>query len=87
MTPGQVTDVARAAIIVMLKLGGPLMALSLVIGLIVSFFQALTQLQEHTLTFVPKMLVTIVATLLLAPFMLSTLSNFTVQIMNRIASG
>jgi flagellar biosynthetic protein FliQ len=87
MTPSQVTDVARAAIVVMLKLGGPIMALSLVIGLIVSFFQALTQLQEHTLTFVPKMLVTIVATLLLAPFMLSTLSTFTVQIMDRIAAG
>jgi flagellar biosynthesis protein FliQ len=87
MTGSEAIGVGQDAIIVMLKLGAPIMLLSLAVGLIISFFQALTQIQEATLTFVPKMLVTLVVTLFLMPFMLGTLSSFTERIMDRIVAG
>jgi flagellar biosynthetic protein FliQ len=79
-------EVVTEALVVSLKLGGPVMALSLGVGLIISLFQALTQIQEMTLTFVPKILVIFIALLLLAPFMLSTLITFTQGLADRIIS-
>lgn len=76
-------EVGRDAVIVTLKVGAPLMLIALLIGLVISLFQALTQIQEVTLTFVPKIIVVFVAMLLLAPFMLQTLTDFTVRIMQR----
>jgi flagellar biosynthesis protein FliQ len=76
-------EVGRDAVIVTLKLGAPLMLIALLIGLVISLFQALTQIQEVTLTFVPKIIVVFVAMLLLAPFMLHTLSDFTERIMQQ----
>ncbi len=76
-------EIGRDAVIVTLKLGAPLMLLSLLIGLIISLFQALTQIQEVTLTFVPKIVVVFISMLLLAPFMLHTLTDFTERIMQR----
>lgn len=76
-------EVGRDAVIVTLKLGAPLMIIALLIGLIISLFQALTQIQEVTLTFVPKIIVVFVAMLLLAPFMLHTLVDFTERIMQQ----
>ncbi|HEY3917758.1 MAG TPA: flagellar biosynthesis protein FliQ [Stellaceae bacterium] len=87
MTSSDVLVIARDAIIVALKLGAPAMLLALVVGLIISFFQALTQIQEMTLTFVPKMIVILLSLLLFLPFMLSTLESFTQQLMGRIISG
>ena len=77
-------EVSRDAVIVVLKIGTPIMLISLIVGLIISLFQALTQIQEATLTFVPKILVVFVSLLLLAPFMLHTLTDFTEQLMQRI---
>ena len=79
-------DVSRDAIWALLKIGAPLMFVALVTGLIVSLFQALTQIQEMTLAFVPKIIVIFVATLIMLPFMLATLTTFTEQIMDRIVS-
>jgi flagellar biosynthesis protein FliQ len=76
-------EVGRDAVIVTLKLGAPLMLIALLIGLVISLFQALTQIQEVTLTFVPKIIVVFVSMLLLAPFMLHTLVDFTERIMQR----
>lgn len=87
MTSADVLVVARDAIIVALKLGAPAMLLALGVGLVISFFQALTQIQEMTLTFVPKMIVILLSLLLFLPFMLSTLTSFTQQLMGRIISG
>ena len=87
MTPADAIDLAREAIIVSLKLGAPVMLLSLGIGLLISLFQALTQIQEMTLTFVPKIVVIMTALLLLFPFMLSTLSGFTEHLVTRIIHG
>jgi flagellar biosynthesis protein FliQ len=87
MTPSDAMMVAREAIFVTLKMGAPAMLLALVVGLAVSFVQALTQIQEATLTFVPKMIVILLSLLLLLPFMLQTLSAFTRDLMERIISG
>jgi flagellar biosynthetic protein FliQ len=84
MNATDVLDVMREAIVVMIKMGGPIMMLTLVIGLAISVFQALTQIQEMTLTFVPKMLAVFGALLILMPFMLATLVAFTEQIADRI---
>lgn len=87
MTPNDAIDIGRDAIIVSLKLGGPIMLLALVVGLIISLFQALTQIQETTLTFVPKIVAILLAMLLLLPFMLSTLTAFTERLFDRVVSG
>lgn len=87
MTSADALSIAREAIIVALKLGAPAMLLALAVGLAISFFQALTQIQEMTLTFVPKMVVILLSLLLFLPFMLSTLSSFTESLMGRIVSG
>jgi len=87
MTPADALTIARDTIIVALKLGAPAMLLALAVGLVISFFQALTQIQEMTLTFVPKMIIILLSLLLFLPFMLSTLSSFTEGLMGRIVSG
>ncbi len=84
MDEAALLEVSRDAVIVVLKIGTPIMLISLIVGLIISLFQALTQIQEATLTFVPKILVVFVSLLLLAPFMLHTLTDFTEQLMQRI---
>ncbi len=86
MDEAAVLEIGRDAIIVMLKMAAPLMLISLIVGLIISLFQALTQIQEMTLTFVPKMLVIFISLLLFAPFMLHTLIDFTEQLMSRMGS-
>lgn len=86
MNEADTLEVAREATLVMLKIAGPTMVLALVVGIAISVVQALTQIQEMTLTFVPKMLAIFVSLLLFMPFMLGTLNEFTRQIMERIAS-
>ena len=83
MDEAALLEVGRDAVIVTLKLGAPLMLIALLIGLVISLFQALTQIQEVTLTFVPKIIVVFIAMLLLAPFMLHTLTDFTERIMQQ----
>jgi flagellar biosynthesis protein FliQ len=80
-------DLAHETVVVALKLGAPVMLLALVVGLAISFLQALTQIQEMTLTFVPKMLVILVSILVLLPFMIQTLTTFTQSLVSRIISG
>jgi flagellar biosynthetic protein FliQ len=87
MTPADAVDIARDAIVVSLKLGGPVMLLALVIGLVISLFQALTQIQEQTLTYVPKIVAILLAVVLLLPFMLETLTSFTGRLFERIVTG
>jgi flagellar biosynthetic protein FliQ len=84
MNETEVLDIGREAIWVMIKAAGPLMIVALVVGLLISIFQALTQIQEATLTFVPKMLVLFVGMLLFLPFMLATLRGFTLELFDRI---
>ncbi|PPR24528.1 MAG: Flagellar biosynthetic protein FliQ [Alphaproteobacteria bacterium MarineAlpha10_Bin1] len=87
MNAPEVIDIGREAIYALLKMGGPIMAIALVVGLVVSLFQALTQIQEMTLTFVPKIIVIFLAVLVLLPFMISTLMTFSQGLFDRIATG
>ena len=68
MTPADVLEVAQEALYVMLKVGGPIMGVALIIGLSISFVQALTQIQEMTLSFIPKIIFTLGMAFLLLPF-------------------
>ncbi len=86
MDATDVLEVAREAIIVVLKIGGPIMLIALVVGLIISLIQALTQIQEMTLAFVPKILVIFTSILLFLPYMISTLTGFTERLVDRIVS-
>lgn len=85
MDEAALLEITRNAVIVTLKVATPVMLIALVVGLIISLFQALTQIQEATLTFVPKILIVFASLLLLAPFMLHTLVDFTEQLMARVA--
>lgn len=87
MNTVEVVDIGREAIYALLKMGGPIMAIALVVGLLVSLFQALTQIQEMTLTFVPKIIVIFLAVLVMLPFMISTLMTFSQGLFDRIATG
>jgi flagellar biosynthesis protein FliQ len=80
-------EIAHQTIVVALKLGAPIMLASLAVGLVIALLQALTQIQEMTLTFVPKLVVILVAVLILLPFMLATLTQFTEALMGRIIAG
>lgn len=81
MNATDVLEVSREAIWVMLKISAPLMLVALVVGLVISLFQALTQIQEQTLTFVPKILVLFAVFVLTIPFMSTTLIEFTRELM------
>ena len=84
MNETEIIDVARDAIFVALKIaGGPMLA-ALVVGIIISVFQALTQIQEQTLIFVPKIFVIFISVLLMMPFMLGTLETFVRSLADRI---
>ena len=84
MNEAEVIEICRQAVIVMLKLMGPILLAGLVVGIIVSLFQTVTQIQETALTFIPKMVVVFGITLWLLPFMLSTLGGFTQTLSDRI---
>jgi flagellar biosynthetic protein FliQ len=80
----EILDISREAIFVILKLGGPAMVLALVVGVAISVFQALTQIQEQTLTFMPKIIVIFLSMLVLLPYMFETLNSFTHDMVDRI---
>ena len=87
MTSGAILDIARDGIVVFLKVGGPLMVIALVVGLIVSLVQALTQIQEQTLVFVPKIVAVFAALLLFLPFMGDAMAGYMGRVAARIATG
>ncbi|MFJ7830099.1 flagellar biosynthesis protein FliQ [Peribacillus sp. NPDC097284] len=76
MSADYVIDVAEKGIYMVLIVAGPLMLIALVVGLLVSIFQATTQIQEQTLAFVPKIVAVLLALILLAPWMLSHLLSY-----------
>ena len=80
----EIAPILREALWVMLKLGGPPLIAALVTGLIVSLIQAVTQINEATLVFLPKLLVLCAALAVLGPFMSGTLNDFTHSLMDRL---
>ena len=73
MTEGMVMDLARHALTITLQLALPILLVSLVSGLVISIFQAVTQINEMTLAFVPKILAVVAAAVILGPWMLNSL--------------
>lgn len=73
-------EIAAEALLLVIWLSLFPLIVSLVVGLLISFFQALTQIQEQTLTFVPKIIATILTILITAPFMLNQLENFSKKV-------
>ncbi len=86
MTPEQVLDLTHEAILVMIKLGAPVMLVALVVGILIALAQALTQMQEATLSFVPKLLAIFVTGLLALPFMIAILVDFGESMFRQIAT-
>ena len=84
MSPELVIGVARQAIQVTLLVALPILGIGLVVGVVVSMVQAATQIQEMTLTFVPKIISIFVGLLLLLPWIMSQLMSFTLEIFRNI---
>ena len=84
MNDTTILDIAMQTMLVALKLSAPVLATSLVIGFAVSLFQAMTQIQEFTLAFVPKVLGVGIALILTGNWMLHTLMDFTVDLFERV---
>ncbi|HNZ29152.1 MAG: Flagellar biosynthetic protein FliQ [Candidatus Aerophobetes bacterium ADurb.Bin490] len=76
-----VTSFGREALLLTLLVSAPLLGLALIVGVMISIFQAITQIQEMTLTFVPKIIVVLVAMIIFGPWMLRILINFTSQLL------
>ncbi len=87
MTGPEVLDVARDAILTLVLVSSPLMLIGLAVGVGISLFQALTQIQEMTLVFVPKILAIFVAMMIALPFMADTLQGHMARIAARISGG
>jgi len=77
MDQGTVINIAQKALMVILYLSAPMLGLSLLVGIVVSIFQATTQIQEQTLSFVPKILAVIFAVAIFGSWMLSLITNYT----------
>lgn len=87
MTEIEVLDVSREAIFTLLKVVTPVLLVALFVGLIIGIFQALTQIQEMTLAFVPKILCVFLAIILLFPFMLGQMRTLSETLFDKIVSG
>ena len=83
----EVLDISRDAIFTLLKVVTPVLLVALFIGLIIGIFQALTQIQEMTLAFVPKIIGVVVTIILLFPFMLNQMKTLTEGLFDKIVSG
>jgi len=86
MNEAVVLGLARQALIVAMEVGAPILGASLVIGIVVSIIQAVTQVNEATLTFVPKLIGVFVAILLFGPWMMQRLLDFSTGIFANMAN-
>ncbi len=86
MTEELVLQIFREALILSIRLAGPLLLISMIVGLVIAILQAATQVHEQTLTFVPKALTIVVLLLLMAPMMISSCNEFVIRIFDIINS-
>jgi flagellar biosynthetic protein FliQ len=87
MDTASVYEIIKQTILTVLFASAPILAVALVVGLLISFFQALTQIQEMTLTFVPKIVAIFAGLALSLPFIFSTISKLSTRVFEIIASG
>lgn len=86
MTPETVTTIGQQALWVTMMIAAPMLLSALAVGLLVGMFQAATQINEMTMSFIPKLLVLVAALVVAGPWMLSVISNYTVQLYAQIPS-
>lgn len=86
MTEGQVIDVARETLWIIIKVSAPLLLVSLIVGLIISIFQTVTSIQEQTLTFVPKLLAIFLVIMLTGNWMMKTMVGFLVELFSNFGN-
>lgn len=84
MNQGVVIDIAQEAIRVVLMISAPILGLGLLVGLIVSIVQATTQIQEPTLSFIPKIIAISLTLLIFGPWMMNVMYEFTVKLFENI---
>jgi len=84
MTQEMIIQLASSAVWTLLKVSAPLLLVSLVVGLLVSILQATTQIQEQTLSFVPKIVAVFLALIFFGPWIMQELETFTLQIFEQI---
>jgi flagellar biosynthetic protein FliQ len=87
MNEASILEIGRDATWVIFVVAGPLLAVGTAVGLVVALLQALTTIQEASLTFVPKIVAVMLSLLLLLPFMMTTLIEFTQRLFDHIAQG
>lgn len=84
MNEGEIIQVAREAILIALEIGAPVMLVGLFVGVLIALFQSLTQIQEITLVFVPKIIAIFLSLFIFFPFMASTLVAFMQELADKI---
>jgi flagellar biosynthesis protein FliQ len=84
MDQSQIMEIGARTMWLTLEISMPVLGVSLVVGLLVSIFQAVTQLQEPTLTFIPKILAVVVVIVVAGPWMLNTMLGFTIELWSGI---
>ncbi|WP_300668931.1 flagellar biosynthesis protein FliQ [Desulfoluna sp.] len=84
MTPEFVVTFAKESIILTLLLSAPMLLLGLIVGLLISIFQAVTSIQEMTLSFVPKLVAVLLGFLFFMPWMLEKITSFTIRVIENI---
>ena len=84
MTDTEIIDVAREALLICIKIGAPVLLIGLVVGVSIALVQALTQIQEMTLVFVPKILAIFLAMFFFLPWMMTILTDFMHDLADRM---
>jgi len=84
MTPDSVLDIGQRALEVTTALGAVLLIPALVVGLVVAMFQAATQINEMTLSFIPKLIIVVVVLMMTGPWMLRVIMNFTLNLFESV---
>lgn len=85
MTPVMFLEMLQQSILLILMLAAPVLVVAMVVGLLISLFQAVTQIQEATLTFVPKILASLIALVIASPWMLNLFLDHTQRLLQQLA--
>lgn len=87
MNPDMAVELIRGAVIVSLIIGAPTLAASMLVGLVISMLQAVTQIQEQTISFVPKLVAMLAVLVLTLPWILGQLTEYTLQLFENIPTN
>lgn len=82
----EVTEILRQGILVAIKIAAPVLIISMLVGIVISIFQAATQINEQTLSFVPKLIIIVMVLIVLGPWMGSVISDYLSRILNYIGT-